>query len=109
MPLDPQLTYKELLQLQNEVAAEIRNIEQQREANRRALQSAQAVDDEIAEVLTHAPRLAAIAAAPRGQSPAAVEGAVRQLAEALFAVGTLTVRSARLAAGRTDDVATGGA
>lgn len=102
MPIDPTLTYEELKQLQNEIAAEIRNIEQQREANEKALRDAVAVDAEIMDVTAHAAKIQKVIDTPDGQDLATVETGVHLLAEALYSVGVLSVRAARLAANRTD-------
>ena len=60
----------------------------------------------IQAVMTHADRMTTILTAPAGASPAEVEMAVKWVAEALYQVGALAIRSARLAAGRTQTAET---
>ena len=74
--------------------------------NEQLLRDAAAVDAEIAAVMTHANRMTTILTAPAGASPAEVETAVKWVAEALYAVGALAIRAARLAAGRTQTAET---
>ena len=89
-------------------AVQLRRVELQRDADRNvtALRDATAVDADIAAVIAHADRMQQIIAAPAGASPAQVEQAVKWTAEALYAVGALAVRAARLAAGRTQTAET---
>lgn len=106
MPIDPNLTRDELQQLINEATAALRNMEQQAATNEQALKDAAAVDAEIAAVVAHADRVHQIIAAPLGQPLEMVEQAVHWLAEALYPVGALTIRAARLAASRTETTET---
>lgn len=75
-------------------------------SNETVLRAAGAVDADIAAVMTHAERVATIINAPPGQPLEAVETAVRWLAEALYPVGGLSIRAARLASGRTNTAET---
>lgn len=81
-------------------------IERATRTNEEALRDAAAVDAEIAAVMTHADRMTTILTAPAGASPAEVEIAVKWVAEALYQVGALAIRAARLAAGRTQTAET---
>lgn len=89
-------------------AAQLRLTELRRlKANNEALlKDAATVDAEIAAVASHAERMTTILTAPAGASPAEVEVAVKWLAEALYQVGALSIRAARLAAGRTQSAET---
>ena len=49
-------------------------------------------------------KMTTIITAPAGASPAEVEMAVKWVAEALYQVGALSIRAARLAAGRTQQI-----
>lgn len=63
--------------------------------NEQLLRDSAAVDAEIAAVMTHADRMTT-----------EVEMAVKWVAEALYQVGALSIRAARLAAGRTQTAET---
>lgn len=106
MAIDPNLTRDELQQLLNEVSAALRNIEQAQQTNEQTLKDAATVDADIDAVVAHAGRVRQILTAPTGQPLGTVEVGVKWLAEALYAVGALSIRTARIAAGRTDTTTT---
>lgn len=89
-------------------AIQLRRVELQREADQNAalLRDAAAVDAEIAAVMAHAAKVEQIVSMPAGQDLPTVEVGVHWLAEALYQVGALSIRAARLAAGRTQTAET---
>lgn len=100
------LTPDELAQVIDAARLRMSEIDRASGLNEAALRDAAAVDAEIAAVASHANRMSTIMAAPTGASPAEVEVAVKWLAEALYQVGALSIRAARLAAGRTQTAET---
>ena len=108
MPTPDLTTYTaaELSALMDAAQLRLTELRRVRTKNEEALRDAAAVDAEIAAVMTHADRMTTILTAPAGASPAEVEMAVKWVAEALYQVGALAIRAARLAAGRTQTAET---
>ena len=106
MSINPDLTIQELRQLIQEATAALFEREQQRAANEQALRDAAAVDAEIGAVASHAAHVQQIINAPAGQSLAAVETGLKWLAQAVYDLGSLTIRTARLVANRTQSTET---
>lgn len=99
-------TEAELVALIDEIRAQLAVIQQQEATNEQILRDAAAVDAEISAVMAHATKVEQIIGMPSGQDLPTVEVGVHWLAEALYQVGALSIRAARLAAGRTQTAET---
>lgn len=89
-------------------AIRLLQVEAARESDRNAgvLRDAAEVDAAIGAVVARAQNVQTIIDAPPGQTLDTIEVGVKWLAAAVYDVGALTVRAARLAADRTDSTDT---